>query len=179
MKKAKLVTYSFMTRVIVDESHTEDEIIRMSKHKIFEKVKNELGENLEEIVDDEECPFGTFDTDNPTIEDVIIFPKENLYIVFGKGMPVQVINYDEFGEWNCVKDNDGNEVFDIQIDYDDSWQMDNDDDYWQFQFVDLIHDENGDLKQGLNWDGVKPKIIHKTNSTIFMANLYQDILKSS
>jgi hypothetical protein len=32
MKKAKLVTYSFMTRVIVDESHTEDEIIRMSKH---------------------------------------------------------------------------------------------------------------------------------------------------
>jgi hypothetical protein len=101
MKKAKLVTYSFMTRVIVDESHTEDEIIRMSKHKIFEKVKNELGENLEEIVDDEECPFGTFDTDNPTIEDVIIFPKENLYIVFGKGMPVQVINYDELilGKW--------------------------------------------------------------------------------
>jgi hypothetical protein len=107
---------------------------------------------------------------NTTIEDVYVFPKEKLYIVFGKGMPVQVIKYDEFGEWNCVKDNDGNVVFDVQIDYDD---------YWQFQFVDLIHDENGDLKQGLNWNSVKPKIIRKTNSTTFMANLYQNILKSS
>ena len=114
---------------------------------------------------------------DPTIADVYVFPNESLYIVFGKGMPVQVIPFDEPDEWNCVKDNDGNEVFDVHIDYDDSWKMYNDDDYWKFQFVDLIHDENGDLKQGLNWDGVKPKIIRKTSSTIFMTNLYQDILK--
>ena len=49
MKKAKLVKYSFMTRVIAYESATEDDIIIMSKSKILEKVKNELGENLEEI----------------------------------------------------------------------------------------------------------------------------------
>ena len=179
MKKAKLVKYSFMTRVIADESATEDDIIRMSKSKILEKVKNELGENLEEIEDDEECPFGTFETDNPIIQEVFIFPNDKLYIVFGKGIPVQVIKYDVWSEWNSVKNNDGNEVFDIQIDYDDSYLMDNNDDYWQIQFVNLIHDDYGDLKQGLHWDGVKPTIIHKTNSTTFMANLYQNILKSS
>ena len=90
-----------------------------------------------------------------------------------------MIKYDEWGEWNCVKNNDGSEVFDIQIDYDDSYLMENSDDYWQIQFVNLIHDDNGGLKQGLDWDGVKPTIIHKTNSTTFMANLYQNILKSS
>lgn len=172
MKKAKLVKYSFMTRVIVDERFdTEDDIIRMSKHKIFEKVKNELGENLEEIEDDEECPFGTFETDNPIIEDVFIFPNENLYIVFGKGIPVQVINYDEYDEWNCVKNNDNEVVFDIQIDYDDSVKMKNEDDYYQIQFVNLIHNEDGDLKQGLEWDSVVPKIVHKTKAVNFITNL--------
>jgi hypothetical protein len=62
-KVAKLVYYSFATRVVVDESSTEDDIIRASKMKILEKVQTELGENLEEIIDDEECPIGTFDTD--------------------------------------------------------------------------------------------------------------------
>ena len=62
-KVAKLVAYSFLTRVVVDENATEDEIIRATKRMMKTKVDDELGENLESIEDDEECPFGTFDTD--------------------------------------------------------------------------------------------------------------------
>jgi hypothetical protein len=60
-KVAKLVYYSFVTRVIVDENATEEEIIQASKTKMLDKVKNELGENIEEIIDDEECPISEGD----------------------------------------------------------------------------------------------------------------------
>lgn len=56
-KVAKLVYMSMVTRVIVDEDATEDQIIQASKDSFIEKVRNELGENLEEIVDDKECPY--------------------------------------------------------------------------------------------------------------------------
>jgi hypothetical protein len=56
-KVAKLVYMSMVTRVIVDEDATEDQIIQASKDSFVEKVRNELGENLEEIVDDEEVPY--------------------------------------------------------------------------------------------------------------------------
>jgi hypothetical protein len=56
MLKAKLVYYSFVTRVVVPNDATDDEIVRESKKMILEKVNNELYENLEEIIDDIECP---------------------------------------------------------------------------------------------------------------------------
>lgn len=56
-KVAKLVYMSMVTRVIVDEDATEDQIIQASKNSFIEKVLNELGENLEEITDDEEVPY--------------------------------------------------------------------------------------------------------------------------
>ncbi|MHA2404809.1 MAG: hypothetical protein ACXADH_17565 [Candidatus Kariarchaeaceae archaeon] len=61
-KVAKLVYFSLMTRVIVDEGATEDEIIASTYANIQDKIDNrELGDNLEEIDDDTECPYGTFD----------------------------------------------------------------------------------------------------------------------
>ncbi len=63
MKVAKLVSISLMTRVIVDENATEDEIIKASRSRFLDIVKADLGDNIEEIVDDEECPFGTMITD--------------------------------------------------------------------------------------------------------------------
>lgn len=52
-------------RVIVDENATQDEIIEASYEKVQDKIDNrELGDNLIECGDDEECPFGTFDSDN-------------------------------------------------------------------------------------------------------------------
>jgi hypothetical protein len=64
MKVAKLVMVSLMTRVIVDENATDDEIIAASYQGFQDKLDNrELGDNLEEIRDDDECPCGTFKSD--------------------------------------------------------------------------------------------------------------------
>lgn len=57
MKVAKLVCVSLMTRVIVDENATDEQILEKSKANFIEKISTELGENLESITDDEEVPF--------------------------------------------------------------------------------------------------------------------------
>jgi hypothetical protein len=58
-KVAKLVMVSLMTRVIVDENATEDQIIAASYKGFQAKIDNrELGDNLESIEDDEELPYG-------------------------------------------------------------------------------------------------------------------------
>lgn len=58
MKKvAKLVYITMATRVIVDEDAQDDEIIEASRKNFILKVKEELHENLEDIVDDIECPY--------------------------------------------------------------------------------------------------------------------------
>jgi hypothetical protein len=63
-KVAKLVEVSFTTRVIVEEDATEYQIIQASKKGFQVKLDNdEIEDNLVLIEDDEECPFGTFDTD--------------------------------------------------------------------------------------------------------------------
>lgn len=56
-KVAKLVYVSLMTRVIVDQNASEEEIIEAARVKFLDKVKTELTENIEEIIDDEECPY--------------------------------------------------------------------------------------------------------------------------
>ena len=58
MKKAIIVEYTFMTRIIIDESEENlENVIKLSKDKIIEKAKNELAENLCEWYDDEEIPY--------------------------------------------------------------------------------------------------------------------------
>ena len=47
-----------MTRVVVDENATQEQILEATKNKFNEKINTEIGEHLEEIVDDEEMPFG-------------------------------------------------------------------------------------------------------------------------
>jgi len=56
--KAKLVKVSFMTRVVVEDNATENQILEASKEAFLSKVNNELSENLEEIEDDDEMPYG-------------------------------------------------------------------------------------------------------------------------
>jgi len=59
MKKALLVEFSLLVRVIVDENATDDQIIEASYSKIQDKINNrELGDNLASIEDDEEIPYG-------------------------------------------------------------------------------------------------------------------------
>lgn len=56
-KVAKLVKVSLMTRVVVDSNATEREILEKCQGVFTEKIDYELSENLEEIVDDTECPY--------------------------------------------------------------------------------------------------------------------------
>ena len=104
MKVAKLVYYSFMTRVIVDENATESQIVLASKKNMIAKVNTELGENLEEIRSDDECPIGTFPTDNPTIDRVILNPDMKQYLVIGKGIVSQIISFDDYSHWGTIVD---------------------------------------------------------------------------
>jgi hypothetical protein len=57
MKVAKLVFVSLATRVVVDENATDEEILNIAKPRFEQKVAYELSEHLEEILDDEECPY--------------------------------------------------------------------------------------------------------------------------
>ncbi len=65
-KVAKLVYVSFITRVVVDENATDDQIIEAAKPNLYEKVRLETGENLEKIEDDTECPYGIFNSEVET-----------------------------------------------------------------------------------------------------------------
>lgn len=56
-KVVKLVYVSLMTRVVVDDNATDEQIVEAAQSKFIDKVTNELFENLEDIVDDEECPY--------------------------------------------------------------------------------------------------------------------------
>lgn len=151
MKVAKLVYYSFMTRVVVDEDATESQIVLASKKNMLAKVNIELGENLEEISSDDECPFGTFPADNPSIDRVILNPDENKYLVIGKGIASQIISFYDYSDWDTINDFNGEPLFDVQIDFDDSVKMDNPNDYYQFQYVDIIYNDDGNSRQGDSW----------------------------
>ena len=176
-KVAKLVAYSFMTRVVVDEDATDDQIIQASKRMIIEKVNLELGEHLESIEDDEECPIGTFETDLPTIDKVILNPIEKQYVVIGKGIPVQVRRFDNYSDWDDVNDLNGEPVFDVQIDFDDSVKMDNENNYYQFQYVNIIYDEDGNAKTGLDYYNADELIITETPLAQVIADLFKNNYK--
>ena len=56
-KKAMLVYTTFVTRVIVDENATDEEIIEAAAPKLAEQALYELSENIDEITFDEDCPY--------------------------------------------------------------------------------------------------------------------------
>ena len=65
-KVAKLICISLMTRVIVEENLSEDEeldaIAQQVRTACVDKIKNYgIGDHLESIELDTECPYGTFD----------------------------------------------------------------------------------------------------------------------
>lgn len=58
MKVAKLVTCTLITRVVVEDTATDDDIITAARPKLRDKIDDDLGDNIEEIYDDEAMPFG-------------------------------------------------------------------------------------------------------------------------
>ena len=176
-KVAKLVYYSFVTRVVVDESATEQDIITESKRRILYKAQTELGENLEQIIDDEECPIGTFETDLPSIDRVILNVQEQQYIVIGKGLPVQVRKFDNFSDWDSVQDLNGEPVFDVQIDSDEDMGKT----IYQFQYVNLEYRDdsiNGyGLYTGLDYQSVEPEVVTEPITEILTKMLQENLVK--
>lgn len=176
MKKALLVSYSFMTRVVVDEKATEDQIIIASKKMMRLKVDTELGENLEEIEDDTECPIGTFVTDLPTIDRVILNPLDKEYILMGKGLPVQVKKFDGYGDWDSVNNIHGEPVFDIQMD---------EDEYIKegelspcFQYVNLLYND-GEYEMGEDYQNVPVEVVTEKITEVLSKLLQKSLDKSN
>jgi|ERR1035437_4971286 hypothetical protein len=54
---AKLVVTTFVTRVIVPENATFDEIMSATLPRISEQLVTELSENVDDIIYDLECPY--------------------------------------------------------------------------------------------------------------------------
>lgn len=55
--KAKLVTYSFTVRVVVEDTATEQDIINASFRGLEQRVHESYGENVDTIEDDTEMPY--------------------------------------------------------------------------------------------------------------------------
>lgn len=64
MKVAKMVLASLLVRVIVDEDATATQIADAAKPKFVETLEHALYENIEEIMEDKEMPFGALATDH-------------------------------------------------------------------------------------------------------------------
>lgn len=56
-KIAKLVAISLLTRIIVEETDSEEENLAAAKHQFISKIDTDLGDNVEFIEEDSECPF--------------------------------------------------------------------------------------------------------------------------
>jgi hypothetical protein len=57
MKVAKLVIWSPCVRVVVDEDATYEDILAAAKHEVSVSLREEFSENIEAVMDDEECPY--------------------------------------------------------------------------------------------------------------------------
>jgi len=57
MKVAKLITVTFITRVIVDSNASDEQIFEKGRVSLKQKANEEMFENLESIEDDIDCPY--------------------------------------------------------------------------------------------------------------------------
>lgn len=63
-KKAILVTVELTTRVLVNENATDEQIAEAVKPNIIARIQNdEVLENMTEVKDDEEMPYGSLESD--------------------------------------------------------------------------------------------------------------------
>lgn len=62
-KVAKLVSVHPMVRVVVDETATEHEIYKAALHGLVAALYENWMENVDEIKDDTECPYGSLPKD--------------------------------------------------------------------------------------------------------------------
>ena len=73
MKVAKLVRVSLVTRVIVEDTASEQDILELAIPKLSESLMDNPYQSVDEIVDDTECPYTI---DDVTKDDVKEYIKE-------------------------------------------------------------------------------------------------------
>lgn len=104
-KVAKLVTFEITTRVIVNESEMPEVVEEDAYNAALERIKNEKIENLvcldnvTEVQNDNECPFGTF------YEDLSRTLRFKLYGLYKKSADwLQGLNYENVSELDIIND---------------------------------------------------------------------------
>lgn len=102
---AKLVTFEFTTRVVIDESEMPEVMEEDAYNAALEKIKQEKIENLvcldnvTEIYNDGDCPFGTF------YEDFSDTLRCQLYGLYKKASYwLQGLNYENVNELNIINE---------------------------------------------------------------------------
>ena len=136
------------------------------------KQVNPDGEDFDLICD--ECNTLT------SIDTVYINLQEKQYLVIGTNIPVQVRHYDELDEWNSVNNMNGEPWFDVHISFDDSVKCENPDDYYQFEYVNLVHEYNDKesiscLTMGDSWANPDNIIITKEPIAQVVIGLYHKL----
>ena len=63
-KVAKIVWASVGTRVIVDENATDEQVWETAKDNLVRNLASDGLDNVDKIVLDTECPYGTLDCEN-------------------------------------------------------------------------------------------------------------------
>lgn len=104
-KIAKLVTFEFTTRVIIEENEMPEVMEEDAYNAALDKIKNEKIENLvcldnvTEIYNDGGCPFGTF------YEDLSSTLRCQLYGLYKKTSDwLQGLNHESVNELNIINE---------------------------------------------------------------------------
>ncbi len=121
MKVAKLVSVSVMTRVIVENTASDEEIMEVALIKLSENLMNSPNENVDEIKDDTECPYIMGEEFSLAIGDSVIAPdpKPDGTDLWNhgdwEGTIIDIKPDTDESLYASVQDGDGN-VFDISLD---------------------------------------------------------------
>lgn len=117
-KVAKLVTIEYTTRIVVNANEMpeveEEDILNAAMAKIKANIVNDIcWDNVTEIEDDKECPFGTFS------DDLSVELRCKLYGLYKKAADwLQGLNYENVNELNII--NDGADILNEHLEELDS-----------------------------------------------------------
>ena len=95
MKVAKLVYVNLLVRVIVDEDATDDAIYDAARPRLIGAINDGSGNSIEDIVDDEECPYEDENDEYSTNGN----PFQDWKAAYAKYEPAS------FATFNCLFDN--------------------------------------------------------------------------
>lgn len=117
-KVAKLVTIEYTTRIVVNTNEMpeveEEDIFNAAMAKIKANIVNDIcWDNVTEIEDDKECPFGTFS------DDLSVELRCKLYGLYKKAADwLQGLNYENVNELNII--NEGADILNDHLEELDS-----------------------------------------------------------